>query len=153
MSRLSFTLLFALVLAAGCQSTPTSQQAISSHGMVATAHPLATNAAREVLDQGGNAADAAVTAGFTLAVVEPAMSHLGGRTQVLVRSPDGRYQGYNGMTEVPAAYEPPEEPVSQGYGAVATPGVVAGLARLHAEHGSLPWSVLLQEPARLARVH
>jgi len=149
-SRLSFVLLFALVLAAGCQSTPTNRQAISN-GMVATAHPLATNAAREVLNQGGNAADAAVAAGITLAVVEPSMSNLGGRIQVLIRSPDGRHQGYNGMTEVPAAYEPPEEPVSQGYGAVATPGVVAGLARLHAEHGSLPWSVVLQEPARLAR--
>ena len=97
--------------------------------MVATAHPLATNAARDVLNQGGNAADAAVAAGLTLAVVEPSMSHLGGRIQILVRSPDGHYQGYNGMTEVPAGYEPPEEPVSQGYGTIATPGVVAGLAR------------------------
>jgi gamma-glutamyltranspeptidase/glutathione hydrolase len=104
-----------------------------------------------VLNNGGNAADAAVAAGFTLAVVEPSMSNLGGRIQVLVRSPEGRYQGYNGMTEVPASYEPPEEPVSQGYGTIATPGVVAGLARLHAEHGSLPWPVLLREPARIAR--
>ena len=119
--------------------------------MVATAHPLATNAARDVLNQGGNAADAAVAAGFTLAVVEPSMSHLGGRIQILVRSPDGRYQGYNGMTEVPAGYEPPEEPVSQGYGTIATPGVVAGLARLHAEHGSLPWSDLLQGSERFAQ--
>jgi gamma-glutamyltranspeptidase/glutathione hydrolase len=150
-SRLSFTLLLALVLVAGCQSTPTRQQATSTGGMVTTAHPLATNAAREVLNQGGNAADAAVAAGFTLAVVEPSMSHLGGRIQILVRSPDGDYQGYNGMTEVPATYEAPVEPVSQGYATVATPGVVAGLARLHAEHGSLPWSVLLREPARIAR--
>jgi len=151
MTRLSTTSLFALLLLAGCQSTPTNQQAISTGGMVATAHPLATNAARQVLNQGGNAADAAVAAGFTLAVVEPSMSHLGGRIQILVRSPDGRYQGYNGMTEVPAAYVPPEEPVSQGYGTIATPGVVAGLARLHAEHGSLQWSALLPESARVAR--
>ena len=151
MSRSSLTLLLALVLVAGCQSTPTRQQATSIGGMVTTAHPLATNAAREVLNQGGNAADAAVAAGFTLAVVEPSMSHLGGRIQILVRSPDGDYQGYNGMTEVPATYEAPVEPVSQGYATVATPGVVAGLARLHAEHGSLPWSVLLREPARIAR--
>ena len=79
------------------------------------------------------------------------MSNLGGRIQILVRSPDGRYQGYNGMTEVPASYAAPDEPVSQGYGTIATPGVVAGLARLHAEHGSLPWSALLAEPARIAR--
>ena len=151
MTRSSFILISALVLAAGCQSTPAGRPAVFTNGMVATAHPLATEAARDVLNQGGNAADAAVAAGFALAVVEPAMSHLGGRIQVLVRSPDGSYQGYNGMTEVPAAYAAPEEPVSQGYGTVATPGVVAGLARLHAEHGSLPWPALLQEPARIAQ--
>ncbi len=155
MIRLS--LVFLLVLAVGCQSTPVSdqatsnQQAVSSDGMVATAHPLATSVARDVLNRGGNAADAAVAAGFMLAVAEPSMSHLGGRIQILVRSADGQYQGYNGMTEVPAGYVPPEEPVSQGYGTVATPGVVAGLARLHAEHGSLPWSELLQPSAIVAR--
>ncbi len=130
---------------------PANQQAASAASMVATAHPLATNAAREVLANGGNAADAAVAAGFALAVAEPSMSNLGGRIQILVRSPDGRYQGYNGMTEVPSSYAAPDEPVSQGYGTIATPGVVAGLARLHSEHGSLPWSALLAEPARIAR--
>jgi gamma-glutamyltranspeptidase/glutathione hydrolase len=79
------------------------------------------------------------------------MSHLGGRIQILVRTADGRYAGYNGMTEVPSGYVPPEVPVSQGYGTIATPGVVAGLARLHAEHGSLPWAKLLEAPARIAR--
>ena len=151
MSRSRVALLFALVLAAGCQSIPANQQNAAGGSMVATAHPLATNAARQVLANGGNAADAAVAAGFALAVAEPAMSNLGGRIQILVRSPDGGYQGYNGMTEVPGTYVAPAEPVSQGYGTIATPGVVAGLARLHAEHGSLPWSVLLEEPARLAR--
>jgi len=137
-------------LLAGCQATPARQQAVSTGAMVATAHPLATGAAVDILNRGGNAADAAVAAGFTLAVVEPSMSNLGGRTQILFRSPDGQYEGYNGMTEVPAAYEPPQKPVSQGYQTIATPGVVAALARLHAEHGSLPWSVLLQGPARIA---
>jgi gamma-glutamyltranspeptidase/glutathione hydrolase len=80
----------------------------------------------------------------------PTPPFLGGRIQVLVRSPDGTYQGYNGMTEVPAGYAAPKKPVSQGYGAIATPGVVAGLSRLHSEHGSLRWPVLLQEPARIA---
>jgi len=150
-SHLFAICLLALFLASGCSSTPTNQHAISTDGMVATAHPLASNAAIDVLNRGGNAADAAVAAGFTLAVVEPSMSHLGGRIQILVRSPDGRYQGYNAMTEVPATYTRPDEPVGQGYGTVATPGVVAGLARLHAEHGSLPWSELLGQSATFAR--
>ena len=141
----------ALVISAACQTTPPDEPVRMTNGMAATAHPLATAAARDLIAEGGNAADAAVAAGFMLAVVEPSMSHLGGRTQILVRSPDGIYQGYNGMTEVPAGYLPPEEPVSQGYGTIAVPGVVAGLARLHAEHGTLPWSRLLREPARVAR--
>lgn len=140
-----------IAVTAGCQSTPPNQQATSPHAIIATAHPLASEAARGVLELGGNAADAAVAAGFALAVVEPSMSHLGGRIQILVRSPDGQYQGYNGMTEVPSGYIAPEEPVSQGYGTIATPGVVAGLSRLHAEHGSLTWPMLLQESERLAR--
>lgn len=151
MNRLSLALLCSLVVIAGCHSAPTGEAPGLRNGMVVTAHPVATDAAREVLRQGGNAADAAVAAGFALAVVEPSMSNLGGRTQIFVRSPDGSYRGYNGMTEVPSGYTPPEEPVSQGYGTIATPGVVAGLARLHAEHGSLSWSTLLQEPARIAR--
>jgi len=150
MKRTSTTLLTALALTAGCQTAPTTEPGNMQNSMAATAHPVATAAARDVLSRGGNAADAAVAAGFMLAVVEPSMSNLGGRTQILVRSPEGEYQGYNGMTEVPAAYVAPEEPVSQGYGTVATPGVVAGLARLHAEHGSMPWSELLQEPVRIA---
>lgn len=151
MKQRTITLLLFLMLTSGCQTIPTDKPSDTVNGMVATAHPIATNAARDVLNRGGNAADAAVTAGFMLAVVEPSMSHLGGRTQILVRSPDDRYQGYNGMTEVPGGYVPPMEPVSQGYGTIAIPGVVAGLARLHAEHGSLAWSELLLEPARVAR--
>ena len=130
MRRISF--LFSIALVSGCQSLPVEQPPVFVNSAVATAHPLATSAARDVLATGGNAADAAVAAGFALAVVEPSMSNLGGRIQIMIRSPDGNYQGYNGMTEVPVSYVPPEEPVSQGYGTIATPGVVAGLARLHA---------------------
>ena len=140
-----------LLLLLACQPAVRDAPQPRSTGAIATAHPLATQIAQQVLQQGGNAADAAVAAGFALAVVEPSMSNLGGRMQVLVRTPNGDYQGYNAMTEVPAAFRAPEEPPAQGYATIATPGVVAGLARLHAEHGSLGWSALLQEPARLAR--
>ena len=151
MIRIIPAVLFVVIVVTGCQPTPQEETSVSSNAVAATAHPLATEVARDVLARGGNAADAAVAAGFALAVVEPSMSHLGGRIQILVRTPGGRYQGYNGMTEVPAGYAPPEEQVDQGYGVIATPGVVAALDRLHREHGALPWQELLREPARIAR--
>ena len=119
-------------------------------GMAVAAHPEAAKAASKVLMAGGNAADAAVAAGFAISVVEPTMNSIGGRSQILVRRANGDYFAINGMTEIPASYSRPEEPVANGYGVIATPGVVAALARVHKEHGSLPWSDLVQPAIELA---
>ena len=91
-------------------------------GMVAAAQPLATTAGNKMLAMGGNAADAAIASGFVISVVEPTMNSIGGRGQVLVRTPNGEFQGYNGMTEIPASFVPPEVPASQGHGTIAIPG-------------------------------
>lgn len=114
------------------------QFATSANGMVAAAQPLATNAGLQILEDGGNAADAALATAFVLAVVEPTMNGVGGRNLVLVRKTDGTFIGYNGMTEIPLSYAAPETPVKSGHKTIATPGVVASLMRLYKEHGSLP---------------
>lgn len=115
-----------------------AQFATSQNGMVAASQPLATQAGLKILEAGGNAADAALATAFVLAVVEPTMNGIGGRNLILVRKKDGAFQGYNGMTEIPLAYVPPETPVNSGHKTIATPGVVASLMRLYEEHGSLP---------------
>jgi len=52
--------------------------AVATQGMVATSHTLATDVALQVLKDGGNAIDAAVTAGFALAVTQPRSGNIGG---------------------------------------------------------------------------
>ena len=128
----------------------TTKLAQSGLGMVAAAQPLATAAGNSILEAGGNAADAAIATAFVLAVVEPTMNGIGGRNQILVRQADGSFVGYNGMTEVPASFVPAEEPPNAGYGTVATPGVVAALMRLQAEHGSMPWDELIKPAIQYA---
>jgi len=128
----------------------TPQFAQSKQGMVVAAQPLATAVGNKILERGGNAADAAVATGFALAVVEPTMNGIGGRSQILVRKTDGSFQSYNAMTEIPASYRIPDSVVSSGHGTIAIPGVVAGLVKLHEAHGSLPLETLMQGAIELA---
>lgn len=153
----SLFLALAVVLVYACGPKPASNSSISNSksdrsdiGMVAAAQPLATEAGRRILAKGGNAADAAIATGFAIAVVEHTMNGIGGRSVMTVRTPEGEIFTYNGMTEIPASFSPPEKPVANGYGTIATPGVVANLMRLHQEHGSLPWADLMETAIELA---
>lgn len=70
---------------------------------VATACPVATSVAADVLRDGGNAVDAAVAAAWTLAVCEPAESGIGGQTVMLIWLPAGRAIVVDGTSFAPAA--------------------------------------------------
>lgn len=143
--------LVACATSTGPQITIAPQKAMTGgQGMAVAAQPEATAAAAKILAMGGNAADAAVAAGFAIATVEPTMNSIGGRSQILLRTAAGEYLAINGMTEIPASYVRPEAPESNGYGVIATPGVVAALARLHTEQGSLPWDLLVQPAIEIA---
>lgn len=124
----------------------------SSHGMVVSASHHATDVGVQVLESGGNAVDAAVAAAFALSVVEPTMSGIGGRTQILLRTPDGEVAGIDGTTQVPAGA--PAEPAQQedlyGYPTIAVPGTVAALAMAHTAHGTRAWAELLAPAIALA---
>lgn len=140
------TALLALILT---WTLPAEAQSIrqsgrSDAGMVSTAHPLATEAGVRMLEMGGNAADAAVAAGFAIAVVEPTMNSIGGRNQILVRTGDGQVHGIDGTTQAPWDYDPETaEQASYGYAVIGIPGAAAGLLKLHRDHGSLPLPTLM----------
>lgn len=128
------------------------QVARSADGMVVAAHPLATEVGASTLEQGGNAVDAAVATAFALAVVEPAMSGIGGRVQILLRTGDGQVYGLDATTQVPAAYrwDPDADNGSMGFETIGIPGAVAGLAKVLEDHGSLPLADLIAPAVRLA---
>lgn len=133
--------------------------ATSPRGAVATAHPLASDAAAAVLAEGGNAADAAVAAALALAVVEPQSSGLGGGGFALVWSARERRAAVLDFREVaPAAAAPdlftrpgtPPRASLDGGLAVAVPGAVKGYAELARRFGTRPLRRLAEPAARLA---
>ncbi len=132
----------AVPLRLGAQSAP--QVARSADGVVVAAQPLAAAAGARMLELGGNAADAAVAAAFAISVVEPSMNSIGGRNQILIRTPDGGVAGIDGTTSVPLGYDPATAPrATYGYPTVGVPGSVAGLMRLHEKYGSLPLTTIM----------
>ena len=157
-SHSSRCLALSLVLLWGCGGTapthvePTTDQvAQSSRGMVVAAQPLATAAGVEMLERGGNAADAAVAAAFAVSVVEPSMNSIGGRTQILVRTAEGTFHGIDATTQAPDTYDPDTAPqAGYGYPTVGLPGAVAGLTRLLDEHGTLPLATVMEPAIRYA---
>lgn len=127
-------------------------------GCVATGHPLAAQAAAEVLLEGGSAVDAAIAADAVMGVVEPMATALGGDLMAMLVQPDGSASVDNGSGRAPAALEPaqvaalPGGRIPERHGlAVTTPGVVRGWADLSASHGRLPLARLLAPAVRVAR--
>jgi gamma-glutamyltranspeptidase/glutathione hydrolase len=130
-------------------SDPTQKLARSPHGMVASASPLATAAGASILAAGGNAVDAAVATGFALAVVEPAMSGLGGRTSILLRRTDGDIIGIDGLNQVPRSYRA-NSGIPAGYETAAIPGHPAALLMLLERYGTMPRAQVMAPAIRYA---
>ncbi|MEE3034255.1 MAG: gamma-glutamyltransferase [Bacteroidota bacterium] len=134
-------LLVLLLFVSSCKNSQNNK----GNDVITTPHPLASLAGKKMFDQNGNAIDAAVAAAFALAVVEPSMSGIGGRLQVIYKTSEG-VKGIDASTEVPVNYKPSGEGSKYGYKTIGIPGVVAGLLKLHEEGGNLSLSQVM-EPA------
>lgn len=138
------------------QSPPSPPQAA-----IASAHPMATQAGKQVLQQGGNAFDAAVAITAALAVVEPYSSGLGGGGFWLLREQkSNKTIMIDGRETAPAqahrdmyldqegnyiAKSSVDGPLAAGI-----PGTVAAMVHLSEHYGALPLSQVLQPAIELA---
>ncbi len=136
-----------------------SRAAVGTNGMVSAAHPLATRAGVEVLEDGGNAFDAAVAVGAALNVVEPMMSGVGGYGATVV------YDAERGETRFletgsrtpesldPSVFRPPTPGYQEnrcGGPVVSTPGNLNAWRLMWEEYGEEEWARLFDPAVRYA---
>jgi gamma-glutamyltranspeptidase/glutathione hydrolase len=130
--------------------------------IVVTANRQASEAALEMLRQGGSAVDAAIAAEAVLGLVEPQASGLLGGTDMLVWTPaTGAVENFDGMATAPSAatqavaldadgemLDPRRVAFSPR--AVGVPGVLPALTAAYRAHGKLPWAKLFEPAFQLA---
>lgn len=142
----------------GKYRTPTRSPARSCNGMVSAANPLAVLAGVDMLRNGGNAVDAAITAMAVLGVVETLNLGLGGDCFALY-APKGSngVVAYNGSGRAPKAADAEwyrengySEVPAQGPHSVTIPGAVEAWARMAADHGTRSLDELLAPAIRYA---
>ncbi|AHG89673.1 gamma-glutamyltransferase [Gemmatirosa kalamazoonensis] len=122
------------------------------HGVAATSQPLATTAALNVLQKGGNAIDAAVTAAATLAVVEPMMTGVGGDMFALVWiAKEHRLVALNASGRAGSLMSRDElvkrgrtRMPSRGIETVTVPGALAGWQELLSKYGTITLAQAVQ---------
>ncbi|WP_417235772.1 gamma-glutamyltransferase family protein [Arthrobacter sp.] len=111
---------------------------------VAAGNPQAAKIGVEILEEGGNAVDAAIATAFAVSVLEPHASGIGGGGVTLIAAPEEAVTAFDYREVVGKSGKIP----ASGTGA---PGFVDGMWTLHQKYGSLPWKQLLEPAAELAR--
>jgi gamma-glutamyltranspeptidase/glutathione hydrolase len=132
---------------------------------VASGHPETTQAACDILEAGGNAVDALVAAAWTACVVEPIFCSPGGGGHAMIRMPGRAPVIADFFAQTPRRRRMDElefypihgnfgtdvQEFHVGMGAVATPGMVAGLFELQQRCGTLPMTALVEPAVHVAR--
>jgi len=152
----------ALILALIVSTTALAQsQPVRARlGMVVSQNEMASAIGRDVLNDGGNAVDAAVATALALAVVHPTAGNIGGGGLMLFRPATGKPLAYDFREMAPAKASPTMFLKDGKYDAnlhhnshlsVGVPGTVAGLHAAWKENGKLPWKRLVEPAIALAR--
>ena len=155
----AFHWFFALVLLNLSSSVLAEGVQVHTHGMVASGHPLATQAGLDALKSGGNAIDAAVAVGLSLGVVDGHNSGIGGGCFLLIRLASGEFVAIDGRERAPAAAThdmylrdgKADTKLSQtGALASGVPGEIAAFDYVVKTFGKKKFSELLLPAAKLA---
>jgi gamma-glutamyltranspeptidase/glutathione hydrolase len=155
---IGFGLLVSLTIC-GCDSL--SVEKYFESGVIVTVSPIASEIGRRVFVDGGNAFDAAVAAGFALAVVYPQAGNIGGGGFAVFREAKGdTIRALDFREMAPSAATPTmflddsgrviSDLATLGARAVGVPGTVAGMWALWSDRGNLEWRDLVSIAARLA---
>lgn len=137
----------------------TRSAALGRNGMIATSQALASAAGLKVLQDGGNAIDAAITAAGVLAVVEPSMNGIGGDLLAIVWDAKSKRvhaldaTGRSAHTATPEEFTKRNLTSMPGGGplSVDVPGVVEGWHQLLSRFGTITLDKALQPAIRYAR--
>jgi len=141
---------------------PTIRVPVMGRNVVSTSHPFAAQAGLKIIQQGGNAIDAAIAAAAALMIVEPVSNGLGSDCFAIVW--DGKeLHGLNASGTAPQSWSPEyfskkygtdasgmADRPKRGWDSVTVPGALAGWEQLHRRFGSLPLGDLLQPAIEIA---
>jgi gamma-glutamyltranspeptidase/glutathione hydrolase len=138
----------------------------AKYGVVAAGHPLTAEAGLTILQQGGNAFDAAIAASLMACVTESTLTSLAGGGFLLAYTAQGQSKLYDFFSQTPRQQRPASEvdfyPIEAdfgdatqefhiGLGSMAVPGVLAGLFHVHQQLGRLPLSMIMEPAIQVAK--
>ncbi|KAL7827193.1 hypothetical protein SRHO_G00329110 [Serrasalmus rhombeus] len=128
----------------------------SGRTVVAADSKICSEVGRDILKEGGSAADAAIAALLCTSVVNPQSTGIGGGSIFTIMSQNGTVKIINSRETVPKTFKEDllsDCPCSQtgGINWMGVPGEIRGYERVHRLYGRLPWSRLFQPTIRLAR--